>query len=96
MLPNIAANLTVFATIDAGSVLLMICSLSFLDLGVMPPTSEWGMMLADAKEVMTIYPEQMLAPSAAIVVTVVLLHLIGDAAAASLDASDVERGGDAP
>lgn len=81
MLPNVAGDLCVLATLDVGSVLLMISSLSFLGLGVASPSSEWGMMLAEARDVMTLYPWQMAAPGCMILLAVTQLHFLGDALA---------------
>lgn len=85
LLPNISADILVLATLDVGSVLLMISSLSFLGLGVSAPSSEWGMMLAEAKNVLTLYPWQMVPPGVMILLTVSMLHLLGDALARVLD-----------
>lgn len=85
LLPNIAGEFFVLATLDLASVLLMISALSFLGLGVSPPSSEWGMMLAEARNVMTLYPWQMLPPGLMILVTVVSLHFLGDALAGAFD-----------
>lgn len=81
LFPNILADFFVLATLDTGSVILMISSLSFLGLGVSAPTTEWGMMLAEAKNVMTLYPWQMLPAGLMILCTVVALHFLGDALA---------------
>lgn len=85
LLPNIAGEFFVLATLDLASVLLMISALSFLGLGVSPPSSEWGMMLAEARNVMTLYPWQMLPPGLMILLTVVSLHFLGDALAGAFD-----------
>ena len=81
LFPNVLADFFVLATLDTGSVILMISSLSFLGLGVSAPTAEWGMMLAEAKNVMTLYPWQMLPAGLMILCTVVALHFLGDALA---------------
>ena len=78
----------VLGTVDTGSVVLMISALSFLGLGAQPPTPEWGSMLADAKNVMTLYPSQMLVPGFAILLVVAALNFLGDA---FRDAFDVRR-----
>ncbi|WP_368901949.1 nickel/cobalt ABC transporter permease [Oceanobacillus oncorhynchi] len=78
IMPNTVGEISVLATLDAGSVILMISALSFLGLGVQAPTPEWGMMLNEAKNVMTIYPELMLAPGIAILVVVAAFNFLGD------------------
>ena len=88
MLPNMAGEICVIATLDVGSVLLMVSSLSFLGLGVMPPGAEWGMMLAEAKDVLTLHPWQMVPPGVMILLCVTSLHFLGDALAAALLAGE--------
>ena len=70
LLPGTAGELFVLTTLDTGSVILMISALSFLGLGVQPPTPEWGMMLNEAKEVMPLYPLQMIPAGMAILLVV--------------------------
>ncbi|WP_339184202.1 nickel/cobalt ABC transporter permease [Oceanobacillus sp. FSL W7-1293] len=89
IMPNAIGEISVLATLDAGSVILMISALSFLGLGVQAPTPEWGMMLNEAKNVMTIYPELMLAPGIAILVVVAAFNFLGDSLQ---DAFNVKRG----
>ena len=55
-----------------------ISALSFLGLGVQAPTPEWGMMLSEAKNIMTIYPQQMLPAGLAILVIVAAFNFLGD------------------
>ncbi len=80
LLPNIAAELAILATLDLGWIILSISTLSFLGLGVQPPTAEWGAMLNDAKEVLFSHPEQMIAPGLIIMLVVACCNLLGDAA----------------
>lgn len=54
--PGAAGDFSILMTIDTGAVILMISSLSFLGLGTQPPTPEWGMMLSEAKNVLSLYP----------------------------------------
>ena len=61
-----------------GGIILNISALSFLGLGVQAPTAEWGMMLNEAKAVITIHPELMLVPGLAILITVALFNFLGD------------------
>lgn len=88
LVPNAAGECFVLGTIDTGSVVLMISTLSFLGLGAQPPMPEWGSMLADAKNVMTLYPGQMFVPGLAILLVVAALNFLGDALR---DAFDVRR-----
>ncbi|MBD7969551.1 nickel/cobalt ABC transporter permease [Paenibacillus gallinarum] len=89
ILPGAAGEIAVLATLDTGSVILVISALSFLGLGVQAPTPEWGMMLNEAKNVMIVHPYQMLAPGIAILLVVAAFHFVGDSLQ---DAFDTKRG----
>lgn len=78
MLPNVLAPVAVLATLESGELLLALSALSFLGLGAQPPAPEWGAMLSDARAYFFIAPRLMLAPGAAITLTVVGLNLLGD------------------
>lgn len=90
MLPSIASEMAVLATLDIGWAILNISTLSFLGLGVQAPTPEWGAMLNEAKNVMTTNPVQMIAPGVAIVVVVAAFNLLGDALRDALDPKEVQ------
>ena len=79
IVPNTLGELCVLATLDCASVLLMISALSFLGLGVQPPTPEWGTMLGEARNVMILHPWQMLPPGLAILTVVASFNFLGDA-----------------
>ncbi len=83
--PNLAAEIIILATLDLGWIVLSISTLSFLGLGIQPPTPEWGAMLSEAKEVLFTHPEQMLLPGAVIMLVVACCNLIGDALRDVLD-----------
>ncbi|WP_341299914.1 nickel/cobalt ABC transporter permease [Lysinibacillus sp. FSL H8-0500] len=78
ILPRTIGEISVLATLDSGAIILSISALSFLGLGVQAPTPEWGMMLNEAKNVMTFYPQQMLAPGIAILLVVLAFNFLGD------------------
>ncbi len=78
ILPITLAELVILGTADIGSVILMISALSFLGLGVQPPIPEWGNMLADAKNIMVLHPEQMLPAGLSIVLVVMAFNGFGD------------------
>lgn len=78
VLPNAMAPIIVQATLTVARTILTISSLSFVGLGVQPPTPEWGSMLADGKSQMRYYPHLVIIPGLAIVITVMSLNLIGD------------------
>lgn len=78
LIPNAAGEIIVLATLDSGAIILLISALSFLGLGVQPPTPEWGTMLSEAKNIMTLYPWQMLPPGLAILALVAAFNFLGD------------------
>lgn len=90
LLPSVASEMAVLATLDIGWAILNISTLSFLGLGVQAPMPEWGAMLNEAKNVMTTNPVQMIAPGLAIVVLVAAFNLLGDALRDALDPKEVE------
>lgn len=89
LLPSITSDLAVLSSLDIGWAIINISTLSFLGLGVQAPTSEWGEMLNEAKEVLTSNPTQMIAPGVAIVALVCCFNLMGDALRDVLDPKEV-------
>ena len=79
ILPNIFGPALVLATANFGGVILGLASLSFLGLGMQPPTPEWGRMISDARPYFQRYPWQMIAPGLCIALTVLAVNLSGDA-----------------
>ena len=78
LLPRAAGEIAVLATLDSGSVILLLSALSFLGLNVQPPTPEWGAMLSEARNVMTLHPWQMLPPGLAVLLVTAACNLLGD------------------
>jgi peptide/nickel transport system permease protein len=78
ILPNIGRPLLVLATIGAGAAILEGAALSFLGLGVQPPTAEWGAMLAAGQPYLRSAWWIALFPGLAIFLTVLSINLIGD------------------
>ncbi|MBM7871366.1 nickel transport system permease protein [Clostridium pascui] len=85
LVPGVVGEIGVLATLDTGWVILNISALSFLGLGVQAPTPEWGMMLNEAKNIMTTHPTQMLAPGIAILIVVAAFNFLGDSLQVALD-----------
>ena len=83
--PNIIAPLVVQYTISLAYAVLIEASLSFLGLGVQPPTPSWGGMLSTGKTFLELSPWPSLVPGLALVVTVLGLNLLGDAVRDVLD-----------
>ena len=88
LLPNVMSELVVLATLDTGWVILNISALSFIGLGVQAPTAEWGLMLSEAKNVMTQHPMQMVYPGIAILIVVAAFNMLGDCLRDILDPKD--------
>jgi ABC-type dipeptide/oligopeptide/nickel transport system permease subunit len=77
--PRVAGQLTIVSTLSFGDVVISIAALSFLGLGVQPPTPEWGAMLSDSRSAAAAAPWLLLAPGLAIVLTAIAVNLIADA-----------------
>ena len=86
LLPHAAGPLLVAATLAVGDVILLEAGLSFLGLGIQPPTPSWGAMILEAKPVLVTAPWTSLFPGLAIVITVLSVNLIGDALSDAFDA----------
>jgi peptide/nickel transport system permease protein len=85
ILPNVLPLIFVLAAIDIGTISLAESALSYLGLGVMPPTPSWGNMLSNAQSYATRAPWLVVAPGAMIFLTVLCLYLIGDGLRDALD-----------
>lgn len=85
VLPNIVGPSIVIASAYFGAVILKLASLSFLGLGMQPPTPEWSMMINEARPFFQLHPWQMLMPGLCIAVTVLAINLSGDALRDLLD-----------
>jgi peptide/nickel transport system permease protein len=77
--PNLLPTVVVLATLDFGALLLTVSSLSFLGLGVQPPTADWGVMLNDARPYFSQVPLLMIVPGVCIAVIALASNLLGDA-----------------
>lgn len=91
ILPNIFSPLLVQATISISFAILDESVLSFLGLGIQPPTPEWGAMINDAQVYLTSDPWMLLGPALAIILVVLSLNLLGDAVRDRLDPRDSVR-----
>lgn len=79
IVPGVALQMLIVATLDLSSVIIGIAGLSFLGLGVQPPDAEWGAMLAESRLYFTVAPWLLLAPATAIFLSVVAANLISNA-----------------
>ena len=78
ILPNILNLLIVQGTIQFSLGILAEAALSYVGLGVQPPTPSWGRMLADSQTLISLAPHMALFPGFAIILTVLGLNLAGD------------------
>jgi peptide/nickel transport system permease protein len=85
LLPNSIAPLIVQATMGVASAILTAASLSFIGLGVRPPTPEWGAMLAAGRGYIRDYPHLVIFPGVCIMITVLALNILGDGLRDALD-----------
>lgn len=77
IIPNTLRPLLIVATIGVGHAILSASSLSFLGLGVVPPTAEWGALLADGRNFLDIAPWVSLFPATVVAVSVIAITLLG-------------------
>jgi ABC-type dipeptide/oligopeptide/nickel transport system permease subunit len=85
ILPNVLASVIVLASLQIASAILAEAALSFLGLGVQPPTPSWGYMVNVGRNYMDQAPWLVIAPGAAILLTVLAFNFIGDGARDALD-----------
>lgn len=78
LLPSAFASVLVYASADAGALALSIATLSFLGLGVPPPTPEWGQMLVDGMPHLARSPILVIAPGIALTLVVMSFNLLGE------------------
>ena len=79
LLPNLLAPLLIQATFGLAAAIVAEGSLSFLGLGVAPPTPSWGSMLNDGRQFLLVAPQLTTYPGLALTLTVLALNLVGDA-----------------
>ena len=85
LLPNLVAPVLVYSTLIIPTNILLEAALSFLGVGVKPPTPSWGSMLSDAVPTYSIDPAFMIVPGAALFITVLAFNLLGDGLRDALD-----------
>jgi peptide/nickel transport system permease protein len=85
LVPNVVGPVIVLATLSVGNIIILEAALSFLGLGVRPPTPDWGGMLADGRAFIMIYPQIVVVPGVMIAATVLAFNLLGDGLRDALD-----------
>lgn len=85
IIPNIMGEIMITVMLDVGVTMLELAGLSFLGLGVAPPTAEWGYMLNEGRSYLQTCPWIVLYPGCAIIITVMILNYLGDSIRDFLD-----------
>ncbi|MBC2860829.1 ABC transporter permease [Stappia sp. 28M-7] len=78
IMPNVVNNLIVVATLEMAHAILLEAALSFLGLGVQPPTPSWGLMISEGKQMMLFEPWLIAIPGVALFILVLAINLLGD------------------
>ena len=85
MLPNAIGPILTAVTFSVAAAIKTVSSLSYIGLGITPPTPEWGSMLSNSKALMTLAPWALYFPGIMIMITVLALNLFGDGLRDALD-----------
>jgi peptide/nickel transport system permease protein len=85
ILPNLASTIIVATTLAAGNIILLESVLSFLGLGIQPPTPSWGNLLTNAQELVWVAPALAIYPGLLVLLTVAALNIVGDGLREALD-----------
>jgi ABC-type dipeptide/oligopeptide/nickel transport system permease subunit len=85
ILPNVLSPMLVSFTMGIGNSITSAAGLSYLGLGVQPPTAEWGAMLTDGIQYFRNYPHMILYPGLAIGICVLAINLMGDGVRDAMD-----------
>jgi peptide/nickel transport system permease protein len=85
VLPNAIGPIIVQATMSVGTMIIWAASMSFLGMGIQPPTPEWGSMLSEGKDYMMYSPHLVIFPGMAIALTALSVNLMGDGLRDALD-----------
>jgi ABC-type dipeptide/oligopeptide/nickel transport system permease subunit len=78
ILPNLTAPVIVYASLLVPTNILIEATLSYLGVGIKPPTASWGKMVAEASPIFTTAWWYMVFPGAALLLTVLAFNLLGD------------------
>ena len=91
IMPNILGPIVVTAALDVGAMIMNLAGLSYLGLGVVPPTPEWGSMMSEGRSMLLTSPCIVFAPGLAIIITVIIFNLLGDTVRDILDPKQTRR-----
>jgi peptide/nickel transport system permease protein len=90
ILPGVTSTVVVAATLGIGNVIILEAGLSFLGVGVQPPTASWGNIISDGASNVAGLWWMSLFPGLAIVLTVMAFNIIGDALRDALDPREIQ------
>ena len=91
IMPNILGPIVVTAALDVGAMIMNLAGLSYLGLGVVPPTPEWGSMMSEGRSMLQTSPWIVLAPGLAIFITVIIFNLLCDTVRDIFDPKQTRR-----
>ena len=92
ILPNILSPLIADAGLRFTFSILLVASVNFLGLGLSPPRSDWGLMVSENREILSLNPWAVFAPALLIALLTIAVNLVGDSVARSLGRSQVDAG----
>ncbi|WP_210244990.1 ABC transporter permease [Mesorhizobium sp. J18] len=92
ILPNAWPTIAVEGSLRVTFAILLGAALSFLGMGAQPPSSEWGLMISQARPYIAQAPWIALAPGLAMCLTVIAINLFGDGLRAAIDPRSASRG----
>jgi peptide/nickel transport system permease protein len=91
ILPHLVAPIIVYTSLGIATTVLLEASLSFIGLGVQPPTPSWGQMISDGQQYYTSAPWLTLFPGLCIMITVLAFNLVGDGLRDAFDPQQRQR-----
>ena len=85
MIPNTVGMMVIYVVGLMGASINIMASLSYLGVGLVPPTPEWGLILSEAKGYFTSFPHMVLYPALMILITILAFNMLGDGLRDALD-----------
>lgn len=85
LMPNVIQPMIIITTTSIGATMTMAAALSYIGMGIQPPTPEWGAMLSEGRAYIQAYPHLITFPGISIALTVLALNLLGDGLRDALD-----------
>jgi peptide/nickel transport system permease protein len=92
ILPNILSPVIADAGLRFTFSILLVASVNFLGLGLQPPRSDWGLMVSENREILSLNPWAVFAPALLIALLTIAVNLVGDSVARNLGRSQVDAG----